>query len=87
MLTVREAQHKICPFISMPMSVDRRGYRTNNTFCIAYDCMAWVTTQTHEQIENKPESNGNKDVCMSRFRDGKELSKQDQIGFCKRLSR
>ena len=99
MLKTKDARNKICPFMSSQQQVYigfMNGWATEikeektvelHQKCITKDCMAWVTNVTHEQIENKVTPADNKEACMNKFIDGKELAEDDKKGFCVRLRR
>ena len=87
-MKVSEAQEKVCPFIQ-EASIFNAGDNYSdgvhaNINCICGDCMAWIYTQTHKQIENKIDTSSKSD-CAARYRDGEELKEEDKHGICVRL--
>ena len=81
-MKVSEAKTKVCPFIQYQYD---QTDKLSNINCICGECMAWVTTKTHEQIENKASDSSAKVTSMSRYRDGEELSEDNKEGICLRL--
>ena len=91
-MKVSEAKEKVCPFIQsgVERGIDNspmiHGVSIMNTRCICGDCMAWVFTKTHEQIENKA-IESDKKSCSIRYSNGAELPEEKKEGICMRLSR
>ena len=85
-ITVKQAKERVCPFLSNSI-IDGSDIVFCKKTCMADDCMAWMTTKTHEQVEAKFEPTDNKSMAASRYMDGNELADEDKEGICMRIVR
>ena len=81
-MKISEAEEKVCPFMSVPTGDFEKGFQA--VMCMTENCIAWTTYKTHEQIKNIPEDDSKKS-CMTEFRNGKKLSRDNCEGSCKKL--
>jgi hypothetical protein len=69
-MTFSDAKFKVCPFMSARLN------DFNKVRCLVSDCMAWVTTKTHESL---PSDSALYDI------EGDELPLMKKEGYCKLL--
>ncbi len=88
MKTIEKAETLTCPFIqdATVLSGISEIAGDANICCITSRCMAWETTQTHERIEpNRSKYASDEKTCMPSWVDGKELPREQYVGYCRRL--
>jgi hypothetical protein len=77
-MTFHDAKYKVCPFMSARFNLSSSPVLNdpNKIKCLVHDCMAWVTTKTHESL---PSDSALYDI------QGDELPLMKKEGYCKLL--